>query len=122
MIGNDDKENDPFAPPYRIPEEEENEIPASPFAGIGEEKIPNTLSQALTEDVIEDKSDDIKAVILPLVLLLAGSMLFLFGLALILFSHKGRFTLSWDATYWFAYFIVSIPFLYFGWKSLDKIK
>lgn len=122
-IGGDaEKENSLFAPPYRISQEEEQEIPASPFVSQGSAEEPKALTAApQLDDLIHAKAEDMKAVILPLVLLLSGSMLFFFGTALLLFSENGKFTLTWDASLWFLYFLISGPFLFFGWKALEKI-
>lgn len=119
--GSDQQSNSLFAPPYKFSDDEDLEVPASPFADEKIEKIPAAISQTALKDVVQSKDEDLKSVILPLVFLLSGSMLFLFGTALLLFSNKGTFTLSWNASYWFCYFILSIPFLFFGWKALDHL-
>ncbi len=54
----------------------------------------------------------------PLILLLPGSVLFLFGIALFLFAYDGVLTLTFDAKYWFMYLFASVPLIYFGFKPL----
>lgn len=50
-----------------------------------------------------------------------GVQLFLLGLLMLLFSHKGMVVLRWDATYWFIYCLLGIPLLYFGYRALAKL-
>lgn len=50
-----------------------------------------------------------------------GVQLFLLGLLMLFFSHKGMVVLKWDATYWFLYCLFGIPLLYFGYKAVSKL-
>ncbi|MBI5273376.1 MAG: hypothetical protein HY861_05270 [Chlamydiia bacterium] len=50
-----------------------------------------------------------------------GVQIFLLGLLMLLFSHKGVVTLRWNAAHWFFYCLGAVPFLYFGYRSLDKL-
>jgi len=60
-------------------------------------------------------------VFLPTVLFTVGVQLFVFGLLMLLFSHKGVVLLKWDARFWFLYLFAATPFLVFGYKSLSKL-
>ncbi len=55
------------------------------------------------------------------ILFTLGVQLFLLGLLMLLFSHKGAVVLRWDAAYWFLYCLAGIPLLYFGYKALTKL-
>ena len=68
-----------------------------------------------------DKGNNIKDIIIPLSLLLSGSVFLLFGFLVFLFSKDGQLNLSWNESYWFYYSFTSIPLLYFGWKALDEL-
>lgn len=70
----------------------------------------------------ETSVDGFKSSFLAILFLLGGSVLFLFGLTLALFSHEGVFTLSWDATLWFVYGGLSLPLLFLGWRILSKLE
>jgi hypothetical protein len=59
-------------------------------------------------------------VLMTLLLLIPGAFFLLFSLMLVLFADNGILTLSWDAGYWIVYFILSLPLLIFGWRSLIK--
>lgn len=61
------------------------------------------------------------SVFVPTILFTLGVQLFLFGLLVLLFSHKGAVVLKWDARYWFCYILASIPLLIFGYRSLSKL-
>lgn len=60
-------------------------------------------------------------VFLPTILFTVGVQLFVFGLLMLLFSHKGVVLLKWDARFWFLYLFAATPFLVFGYKSLSKL-
>lgn len=70
------------------------------------------------EDAIEEKKNSMFA---PTILFTLGVQLFIFGLLMLLFSHKGAVILKWDARFWFFYVFASIPFLVFGYKTLSKL-
>ena len=59
--------------------------------------------------------------LVPTILFTLGVQLFIFGLLVLLFSHKGTVILKWDARFWFFYVLGSIPFLIFGYKTLSKL-
>lgn len=58
----------------------------------------------------------------PLVGLLSGSVFFLFGLVLKVFSEDGVFTLSWSSRYWYLYFFGGLFLLLYGYKTLQSIE
>lgn len=106
-----------------------SDIPPSPYMSSNDEDEPyqkHTTQGHESED--EENEDDIepsngfKRGFLAILFLLGGSMLFLFGLTLALFSHKGIFTLSWDATLWFIYGGLSLPLLFLGWRLLSQLE
>lgn len=83
---------------YREPEQEERE--------------------AVGEEIVEEKNSSVFA---PTILFTLGVQLFIFGLLMLLFSHKGTVILKWDARFWFFYVFASVPFLVFGYKTLSKL-
>ncbi|MCB1111290.1 MAG: zinc ribbon domain-containing protein [Chlamydiia bacterium] len=102
-------------PPYRIDDDaEEEELPPPPYK-------QDEVSEA--ESIEEaDGSGDLRAVVIPLSLLLSGSVFFLFGLVLLLFSNNGTFTLSWSTAFWYVYFAAGVVMLFFGWRALHALK
>lgn len=66
-------------------------------------------------------NEDLKQGIKPLLLLLPGSVFLVFSLFLFLFSHNGVFILKWNSFLWPFYFLASLPLLYYGWRTLNKI-
>lgn len=110
-----------FAPPYKIEEAsaDSNEIPAAPYA----DQQSSKLSQEASLASIGDNADaDRPNILVPLVLLPAGTVLFLFGLALFFFSRDGALTLRWNGTYWFLYLFLGLPLLVYGWRCLTRIQ
>lgn len=115
-----------FSPPYRVnhDEEEDQQVPISPYK-VEEERGP--VSQEAVKPILEEEkppvlTDEMRTLVLPLVLLLSGSVFFLFGIALLLFSHNGVFTLQWNSSNWYLFFILGLPMLFYGWRSLQQEK
>lgn len=115
-----EKEDALFAPPYRLEDnEDESQIPLSPYAN--REEAPSLESQPTAVPHTESTSL-IQGILIPLVLLLSGSVFLIFSLALMLFARKGLFTLHWDGTYWFIYLIAGVFMLGFGAYTLQNLK
>lgn len=115
-VSGDESQNDPLAPPYKIQvmEEEGGELPEAPYAAEESEEDEVEL-EAL------EPTGDMKEVAIPTSLLLGGTVFFLFGLVLLLFSQDGVFTLRWNSEYWYLYQLAAVPMLYFGWRSLNQL-
>ena len=57
----------------------------------------------------------------PLFLLLPGAVLFIFSLFLFFFAKNGVLILRWKSFVWPFYLFISLPLLYYGWKSLNHL-
>lgn len=120
-LGNDEGKDSLFAPPYRIEEtEEEPQVPTAPY--VQEQTVREEVIPLNTKEVIDEKQSALQAILVPLILMLSGSVFLLFGLALFLFSHNGVFTLSWDASGWYLYLLLGLPILAYGCHTLMKLK
>lgn len=111
-------------PPYKLVNaSQEAAIPLAPYAAVDEEASDKEVEEESNEAPVEDstKEDDSKRVILVLALLLAGSLFFIFGFALFLFSDEGYLSLHWNAAYWFVYLLLSLPMLYLGFRFLNRL-
>lgn len=62
----------------------------------------------------------LKKDILPTLLLMMGSLFFLFGTILFLFASEGTLTLQWKGDQWIYFILISIPSIYFGWRHLQQ--
>ncbi len=115
----EDEEED-LAPPYRLgASSEASSIPSAPYHTPHEAAaVQNEPKPAIA---IPSVNSPAKGVVVSLLLLIGGSVFFLFGIALLLFSHNQVLTLQWDGSYWFAYFLISIPMLLLGWKYLMQV-
>jgi hypothetical protein len=110
------QEDDIPAPMYKP--EGETSIPKSPYGEMFEEHSSHKSSQTSHQQLPAAPElifEPLKSVALSLGLLLGGSIFFLFGLILFLFSAEDTFTLQWNASYWYVYLLLSAPMLYFGW-------
>jgi hypothetical protein len=95
-------DNHGFTPPYKISLTE------------GPEQEPST-------PIVEEQQQEgsILDFLKPLLTLLLGSTLSIFAIILYLFNHNGVFTLQWNADIWYLYILVSLPLLWYGWRSLQ---
>lgn len=84
---------------------------------IYKEPAPEEIG-VMEQEVVEEKKN---AIFTPTILFTVGVQLCIFGLLMLLFSHKGVVILKWDARFWFFYVFASIPFLVFGYKALSKL-
>lgn len=112
-----------FAPPYSMNSEKDFGIPRSPY-DTSDDKTHSEADDSSIKDENDPEPtlDEFKRTVLAVVLLLSGSVFFLFGLALALFSQNGIFTLHWNGNIWFAYTLLALPLLFIGWRSLMKLE
>lgn len=105
-----------FTPPYTP--SQSTSIPRSPYS-FEEEKVQVVAEE---EEAAPSSLDEFKYVVLAVTLLLSGSVFFLFGLALALFSNQGIFSLHWNSNLWYVYTLFGLPSLFFGWRALTRLK
>ncbi len=89
--------------------------PVQPIPKLAEE-------EEVPEEALLAQPEETKRIIGPTVLITLGSQLLLFGLFMVLFSHKGVVILKWDARLWFFYILASVPLLLFGYRALSKLE
>jgi len=103
-----------LTPPYRLVDSDVDEVPPSPYM----EKAPQANPQE--ENDYSQVKSDLNEVVLPMALLSAGTLFFLFGVVLLLFSNHGILTLSWSGESWYLYLIFSLPLLGVGWWAIQR--
>lgn len=108
-------------PPYALNIDDDQAIPDAPY-GQPSDSNPEIIQEKTPLQIMHGQSADWKIVVIPLTMLLAGSLSLLFGVLLFLFSHNGTFTLQWNASYWFVYLLASLPLLFVGWKTLQRLQ
>lgn len=59
--------------------------------------------------------------LLPLLLLMGGSVFFLFGVILLLFSENGTLVLQWNGDNWLYFLLASLPAFILGWKFFQDL-
>lgn len=82
-----------------------------------------SISETAINSTLDEKpsSESIQLIVLPLSLLLSGSILALFSISMFLFSHEGIFTLQWSSYYWYFYLFASFILLGAGWWKLQSL-
>lgn len=73
------------------------------------------------ESFPQNESEDIRGIVVSLSALLAGSVFFLFGLVLLLFSRNGNLVLQWSGEYWYLYLCGGILMLLIGWRTVQQL-
>ena len=96
-----------YPPPYKSSE-----------SSVSQGVLQEEGSPSLAGEPADDKK---KNVFTPTILFTLGVHLFLLGVLMLLFSHKGVVMLKWDARFWFLYVFASVPFLVLGYKALSKL-
>lgn len=104
------------------------------------EEIPSPLYQIKPE--VEETSDQeetaflenerpfswsslfgqLKRDIFPSLFLMMGSVFFLFGIVLVLFSQNGSLTLQWQESDGLYFLLFAIPLIAFGWMFLQQLE
>ncbi len=89
-------------------------------AELPEEEIAPDLDEvaAIQKPVQQERTG---ALFRSTILFTVGIQLAIFGMLMLLFSHKGVILLKWDARLWFLYLFGAVPFLVIGYRSLSKL-
>jgi hypothetical protein len=111
-----------FSPPYNPSSVHEGAIPRSPYAPQEDKESGNSEKLPAEVEENEESLEEFKKVLISVCLLLAGSVFFLFGLALALFSRDGLLILQWNGNLWYIYTGLSLAMLLLGWRALLKIE
>ena len=128
----ENREEQDFNPPYQIETETSTQpLPSPPYAAQAQPPHREPVSEEAWDEVqqsekvrthAKEHKGEIWSVMAPLAMLLGGSVFFLFGLVLFLFSQDGVFTLRWDASYAAFYLVAASILLYFGWQALAQVE
>lgn len=98
------------APPYRI------QTPEDQVEILNEEESDEKLSSWLS------LFSQLKSDLFPMLFLMAGSVFFLFGVVLLLFSQNGTLTLQWQESHGFYFLFMAFPLIVYGWKFLQQLE
>lgn len=118
------EENTIWNPSYQ-PSSKTEEIP-SPIYQINQEEEFREEDERVVFENKEDGSSShllaqLKKDIFPTLFLMMGSVFFLFGIVLLLFSQNGTLTLQWQASYGYYSLFLALPLIGFGWWFLQQL-
>ncbi len=117
-----DGSSQPFTPLYQ-PTPHPQAPPASQYKqSFARDSAQITNPQETENETHEASFVEFKHVLWAILFLLSGSVFFLFGTALALFSRNGVLTLQWNGDLWSLYLLVAIPLLFFGWRAWSKLE
>ncbi len=136
-----DIDNCPYCGVYlHAPEEEEDSNWNPSYHSSKTEDIPSPLYQIQPDvEEIQEKQDRaisdepkhamklslfalLKRDIFPILFLMMGSIFFLFGVVLMLFSQNGTFTLQWQESDGLYFLLFALPLIGFGWMFLQQLE
>ncbi len=97
-------------PIYQVQEEPNEKEPEEPSSKPHEVFACAYLFTQLKRDVF------------PTLFLMMGSVFFLFGVMLLLFTQNGTLTLQWQGYYGYYFLLFAIPLVGFGWRFLQRLE
>jgi hypothetical protein len=135
-------DNCPYCGVYLHAAELEENSSWNPSYHSKKEEIPSPLYQIQQEPEIDEQERSIEDVpgnideisnwsiilsqlkedLFPILFLMMGSIFFLFGVVLILFSQNGTLTLQWQGQDGIYFLLFAIPLIIFGWKFLQQLE
>lgn len=120
------EENSSWNPSYN-PSSNTEEIPTpiyqihpeTDIEAVEEPEVPEVIPEYFykQELIVQLKKD-----VFPILFLMMGSIFFLFGMVLFLFSQNGTLTLQWQGSNALYFLIASIPLVGCGWWYLQQLQ
>jgi hypothetical protein len=122
LLATDDSENR-WNPSYQSSDQEDEEAPTPLYQMQQEEESTEVKKEShslafLSSELIQNIKNDLG----PILMLMAGSVFFLFGIILLLFSQNGILTLQWNGSNWIYFLGLSLPLIFLGWKLVKDIE
>lgn len=123
----DEPEEEDHAPPYVMSSPQKantaSAAPTPPYSSRLKKnaKSPTTQPKATGAPARSDAKEPLRQVVVPLLLLICGSVFALFGLVLLLFSDNGVFVLKWNGDHWPYYLVAGLIALLAGWRLIGKV-
>ena len=135
-------DNCPYCGVYIHGSEEESSSLWNPSytPSLNAKEIPSPLYQANAEQDISDDSSQVeeeeepslsdgkkifqqlKRDVFPILFLMMGSIFFLFGIVLLLFSQNGGLTLHWNEKSALYFLLTAIPLVAVGWFFFQQLE
>lgn len=134
-----DIDNCPYCGVYLHATETENDSAWNPsYDSTKTEEVPSPLYQISSDPSIQEENFNdefldakqtmsfsliakLKEDLFPILFLMMGSVFFLFGIILFLFSKNGVLTLQWESDYGFYFLFLAVPLLLLGWRFLQQL-
>lgn len=109
---------------YHSEDSRAGEIPDPIYRVPKEHGIENNEDEVISSEASSFSSSDIlthlKKEVFPILFLMTGSVFFLFGVVLLLFSQNGTLVLQWQSQNGYYFFLLAFPLVAFGWKFLQQ--
>lgn len=124
-----DKESSIWSPSYRPTHNQEASVSSPAYQeteNVSEEpETTDTPEQVLINKPsinpnLKQAFQHLQKEFFPLIFLMAGSVFFLFGIIILLFSHEGTFTLQWKEDLWIYFIGISLLSGFCGWYFYQK--
>lgn len=121
----EEEEDSVWNPSYR-PSSKTEEIP-SPLYQIKPDIEQNDEEADFTTESSESLAwnalfTQLKRDVFPILFLMMGSVFFLFGVVLFLFSQNGTLTLQWQESHGIYFLLFALPLIGLGWIFLQQLE
>jgi hypothetical protein len=114
-----DEDYSSWNPSYR-PSSKTEEIPSPLYQGNHKEEEREEQEEQLKGSDWDQIFGQLKKDIFPIFFLMAGSVFFLFGIILLLFSKDGHLTLQWESHTGYYFLAFAIPAAILGWNFFQQ--
>lgn len=110
---------------HKIRHSEEDDIPSPVYQMLPDEEADQQQANPTSVKGGFDWSHfmpQLKQDLFPMLFLMAGSLFFLFGVVLLLFSQDGKLILEWDSNYSTYFLGAALPLFALGWKYFQNLE
>lgn len=114
-------------PSYNRPAKKTEEV-LSPLYQIQPQSVQEPEEQDESSETADSQTntfhilfEHLKRDIFPILFLMMGSVFFLFGIVLLLFSQNGTLILQWKESHGFFFLLFAFPLIGFGWMFLQQL-
>lgn len=115
----EEEENVSYLPFYQVDSEsEESQQKQREKASKREANSGSDESPLIWKNLFVQLKQDV----FPLLFMMMGSIFFLFGAVLLLFSQDGTLTLQWRESDGLFFFCAALPLIFFGWRFFQQVE
>lgn len=120
LLATEDTEENRWNPNFQ--QQEEQEVPSPLYQIQPDDHSDSQTASSKFNLATSEACQKLKLDVGPILMLMSGSIFFLFAIVLYLFAQDGLLTLQWNAAYWPYFLGCSFPLIFLGWRWLEQIE